>query len=617
MTKFFISIILLFSFCLSADGQKDTLVDLSFNKKLIQYSNSEEYQIFRINKTIGAKKALSLPFIDDFSQQHFYPDASKWIDNNVYINSNYAVNPISYGVATFDGLDSTGYPYNFLISTSYGIADYLTSKTIDLTVVTDSVFLSFYYQPKGIGNQPEPKDSLRLEFFRKSDSTWVRQWAVSGSALASFKKVMIPVDTSFQNDAFQFRFKNYATLSGNVDHWNLDYVYLNDNRNHADTALNDVALTRDFYNMLNEFTAMPYTHYKLNSTGNMATAIDVEYRNNHSVDYDVYYKYEVIDDGGAGVSIETYPGGSSTKPAPSYSSLIEPQAVNNSPSNNFFFPVDTGKTKVYQIKNYFNLQSGAVTDFNLKNDTVYSYQVFSNYYAYDDGSAEAGYGVLGIGSKLANQFNIKLSDTLVALNIYFNPVTYNHSDKSFKLKIWASLSPEIVIYEQSGYYNPDYSFTNELLKYNLDYPIYLPAGTYYFGYQNITEDFLTIGYDLNHDNSNRVFMNTEGIWENSNYAGSLMIQPVFKYDDVLVSINEITETNAKTLFYPNPSTGIIFLNKVTPIQILVFDIFGKKVAELPKAVYNKIDLSKLSNGVYFLNISDNNTSQVEKIIISK
>lgn len=619
MNKFFTSIILIFSFCLSADGQKDTLVGLSFNKKLIQYSLSEEYQIFK-NTPIaigGAKKALSLPFIDDFSQQHFYPDGSKWIDNNVYINSNYAINPISYGVATFDGLDSTGYPYNFLVPTSYGIADYLTSKTIDLTVVTDSVFLSFYYQAKGVGNQPEANDSLRLEFFRKSDSTWVRQWAIPGSALAPFKKVMIPVDTSFQNDAFQFRFKNYATLSGNVDHWNLDYVYLNDNRNHADTALNDVALTRNFYNMLNEFTAMPYTHYKLDSVGNMATSIAVEYKNNHSVDYDVFYKYEVIDDGGAGSSIETYPIGSSTKPAPSYSSLIEPQAVYDIINNNFYFPIDTAKTKVFQIKNYFNLQSGGILDFNQNNDTVYSYQVFSNYYAYDDGSAEAGYGVLGIDSKLAHQFNIKKSDTLVALNMYFNPITYNQSLNSFKLKIWASLSPEIVIYEQSGYYNPLYSFTNELLKFNLDYPIYLPAGTYYFGYQNITEDYLRIGYDLNNDNSGRVFFNSEGVWENASYAGSLMIHPVFKYDDVMVSVNDISETNSKKLIYPNPTSGVVFINSISPVEVVVYDIFGKKLMELPKAVYNTIDLSNLSNGVYILNISENNQTQIEKIIISK
>lgn len=619
MNKFFTSIILIFSFCLSANGQKDTLVDLSFNKKLIQYSLSEEYQIFKNTQIAigGAKKALSLPFIDDFSQQYFYPDGSKWIDNNVYINSNYAVNPISYGVATFDGLDSTGYPYDFFDPESYGIADYLTSKTIDLTVVTDSVFLSFYYQPKGVGNEPAPKDSLRLEFFRKSDSTWVRKWAVPGSALAPFKKVMIPVDTSFQNDAFQFRFKNYATLSGNVDHWNLDYVYLNDNRNHADTALNDVALTRDFYNMLNEFTAMPYTHYILDSVGNMATAIDVEYRNNSDTLRAVYYKYKVIDDGGAGSSIVEYPFGSSFKTVNPDSSRIEPQAVYDITNNSFYFPVDTAKTKVFQIKNYFSIDGGSITDFNQNNDVVYSYQVFSNYYAYDDGSAEAAYGVEGIDSKLAHQFNIKKSDTLVALNMYFNPVTYDQSLKSFKLKIWASLSPEIVIYEQSGYYNPLYSFTNELLKFNLDYPIYLPAGTYYFGYQNITVDYLRIGYDLNNDNSNRVFFNVEGIWENATYAGSLMIHPVFKYDDAIVSVNEITEADSKKLIYPNPSAGIIFINSISPVEVVVYDIFGKKLMELPKAVYNTIDLSRLSNGVYILNISDNNQTQIEKIIISK
>ncbi|HRP59618.1 MAG TPA: hypothetical protein PK833_04935, partial [Vicingus sp.] len=92
--------------------------------------------------------------------------------------------------------------------------------------------------------------------------------------------------------------------------------------------------------------------------------------------------------------------------------------------NDFYFPTDdTAKTKVFQLKNFFNISSGAVTDFNIKNDTVVSYQVFSNYYSYDDGSAEAGYGIEGVGAKLANQFTIKKSDTLVGIRIYFNPVT--------------------------------------------------------------------------------------------------------------------------------------------------------------------------------------------------
>lgn len=614
MSRLLIFIIIIISF-FSLKAQKDTLVDLGFNQRLINQMHIENSYGVLKNEIITQKKALNLPFIDDFSQQHFYPDASKWLNNNVYINSNYAVNPPSYGVATFDGLDSTGYPYNFLNPTSYGIADYLTSKTIDLTSVVDSVFLSFYYQPQGLGNQPETKDSLRLEFYRKSDSSWVRKWAVPGSALSAFKKVMIPVDTSFQNDAFQFRFVNYATLSGNVDHWHLDYIYLNDNRTHADTAINDVALTGNFYNMLNGYTSMPYTHYKLDTLGNMANSINVEYKNNHNSNYAVFYKYQVIEDNGTGAVIETYPSTTSSKNVAAYSSLIEPQAVYDLPLNNFYFPLDTSSTKVFQIKNYFDLNS--VIDFNQKNDTVYSYQVFGNYYSYDDGSAEAGYGVLGINSKLANQFNIKKSDTLIALDIYFNPVTFNHSAKSFKLKIWSSLNPEVVVYEQSGYYNPIYSFTNELLKFNLDYPIYLLAGTYYFGYENITEDYLTVGYDLNNDNSNKVFYNAEGVWENSSYNGTLMIHPVFKYDDVVVNVDEVA-FDSKMNIYPNPSSGVVFIkNGVNPISILVFDIYGKKVAELSKGVYFQIDLSNLSNGVYFLNIFSNNKTQIEKIIISK
>ncbi|MCB0380210.1 MAG: T9SS type A sorting domain-containing protein [Flavobacteriales bacterium] len=612
-----LTFILLLSFTSVAIAQKDTLVELGYNKKLISQSYQQEnLSIFK--NDFSSKKALTLPFIDDFSQQHYYPDASKWENNNVYINSSYPVNPPSYGVATFDGLDSTGYPYNFLVPTAHGIADYLTSKVIDLTVVTDSVFLSFYYQPQGIGNLPQSNDSLRLDFFRKSDSTWVRKWAVPGSTLAPFKKVMVAVDTSFHNDAFQFRFVNYATLSGNVDHWHLDYVYLNDNRNHADTVLNDVAFTGDFYNMLNVFTAMPYTHYKLDSTNNMATAINVEYKNNSDTTRFVFYKYEVIEDNGNGATIETYPSGTSSQPAPFYSSLNVSQAVNDITNNDFYFPVDTAQTKVYQIKNYFTLSNGSILDFNQNNDVVYSYQVFSNYYSYDDGSAEAGYGVLGINSKLANQFSIKMNDTLIALDIYFNPVTYNLSAKTFKLKIWSSLNPEIVLYEQVGYYNPIYSFTNEFLKYNLDYPIYLPAGTYYFGYENITEDYLTVGYDLNNNNRTKIYKNVVGVWENSSYDGTLMIHPVFKYLDAIVSVNENIVNDSKINIYPNPSSGKIYFNNTSiQYEIHVFDMYGKIVFELPKGNHKDIDLSNLPNGVYLIKLSNENQSQIDKIIIYK
>lgn len=618
-----IRLVLFFSLMLSqvvVFAQKDSLVDIGSNNKIIEQRRLQQnVSTNRYYSDSNKKKAsLTLPFLDDFSQYHFYPDGSKWADVNVFINTNYAVNPISYGVATFDGLDSTGYPYNFINPTSYGIADYLTSKPIDLTTVVDSVYLSFYYQPKGMGNQPEAKDSLRLEFFRKSDSTWVRKWAVPGAALAPFKLVMIPVDVQFQSDSFQFRFKNYATLSGNVDHWNVDYVYLNDNRTFSDTALNDVALTRNYYNMLNGYSAMPWTHYMVDTLNNMSSVINVEYRNNHNSTYSVFYEYNVITDNGAGAVIESYPTSTSFKPVNGFSSLVEPQAIYSSPLNNFYFPTDdTAKTKVFQLKNFFNISSGAVTDFNIKNDTVVSYQVFSNYYSYDDGSAEAGYGIEGVGAKLANQFTIKKSDTLVGIRIYFNPVTYNHSNKSFKLKIWSSLNPEVVIYEQVDYYNPIYSFTNEFLNYNLTTPILLPAGTYYFGYENITSDFLTLGYDLNTNSKYNIFFNAEGIWQNSNYDGSLMLHPLFKYNDAIIGVDEVENEKSTIKIYPNPSQGIFYVKTSQAIEAHVYDLLGNLVAHFPKQQHTSFNLNSLTNGVYFIHLTGEKNSLVEKIIISK
>ncbi|TXB66746.1 T9SS type A sorting domain-containing protein [Vicingus serpentipes] len=602
-------------------SQKDTLLELGVNKKIInerfKEANNEVSLLRKKNNSSSYKKASSLPFFDDFSQQEYYPDASKWMDNAVYINSNYAVNPISYGVATFDGLDSTGYPYNFINSTAQGVADYLTSKPIDLTTPTDSVYLSFFYQPQGIGNKPETSDSLKVEFFRLSDSTWVRKWAAGGSALQPFKQVMIAVDTSFHKANFQFRFKNYATLSGNVDHWNVDYVYLNDNRNYLDTTINDVALTGNFYNFLNEYTRMPWQHYIIDTIGFMASAIDVAYRNNTSSPFGVFYRYNVISDNGSGSLIEDYPPPGSNKNVFPYSTLIEPQAVYDLGTNDFSFPFDAAATsKVFQVKNYFNL--GGLPDDHQENDTVVSYQVFGNDYAYDDGSAEVGYGVQGIGSKLAHQFSIKKSDTLTSLKMYFSPITNNMSAKTFKLTIWSNLSPETVIYQQNAYYSPIYSNTNEFLEYLLDAPLYLPAGTYYVGYEKISEDFLNLGWDLNTNNSNKVFFNAVGIWQNATVNGSLMVRPVFgAYPDPVISIKEHNNYLNDINIYPNPTSSNLYFKANTPYTIDITDMYGKLIESYTESTNKIIDVSFLKNGIYLFKFSNNKSSITKKIIISK
>ncbi|MCB9335054.1 MAG: T9SS type A sorting domain-containing protein [Flavobacteriales bacterium] len=623
MKKLLLNIILLFFF-ITAFSQKDTLMELNFNSTIIGERTRElnnEFSLLRnLNyKPSSKKKSSALPFFDDFSQVYHYPNPEKWEDKNVWVNNNFPVNPISYGVATFDGLDSTGYPYNFINPTAKGVADYLTTQPIDLSSITDSVYLSFFYQPQGNGNKPETEDSLRLEFFNPSDSSWTRKWAIVGSASVPFQQVMVPVDTTYHKNNFKFRFVNYATLSGNVDHWNLDYIYLNDQRSYTDTALYDVALTLTDLNLLKDYSRMPWSHYMVDTTANMDSLLVVEYKNHTDTTLAVFYQRHITEDAGLGASVEIYPGTSASKNVAPYSSLIDSLPVfSPSKSYEFYYPKDTTVvSKAFEVKTFFDLST--ITDDHVENDTAIYYQVFSNDYAYDDGSAELGYGVQGIGAKLAHEFNIKKSDTLTGFKIYFTPITNNLSAKTFKLTVWSSLFPETVIYQQNGYYNPIYSLTNEYLEYQLDAPLFLNAGTYYIGWEKISEDFLNVGWDVNTKKQSKVFFNAVGVWENATYEGSLMLRPLFDaYPEPVISVNEITSDPSLIKVYPNPAKDELYFTTNQKINTLqIYDVMGNLIVETILTNKAYIDTKHLSNGMYFIKFLGEETNITKKILIAK
>ena len=98
------------------------------------------------------------------------------------------------GVVTFDGLDEFGYPYQ-IASAITDYADFLTSKPIDLSAnsVADSIYLSFLYQPQGLGDEPEDGDSLILEFYNSLSDQWQHIWSVNGDSSQAFKNVHIPL----------------------------------------------------------------------------------------------------------------------------------------------------------------------------------------------------------------------------------------------------------------------------------------------------------------------------------------------------------------------------------------------------------------------------------------
>src|SRR5258705_6513872 len=152
---------------------QEVLVPLQYNAVIKQYLNT--HQGIDAERAIVCDTVL-LPFVDDFSREGIYPYDCLWIDSAAFINDDFADNPPTIGVATFDGVDKQGNPYN-PSTTSYGIADALTSKPIDLNFPGDTtVWLSFFYQPQGMGYSPSGKDSLVLEFLG-NDSVWHPVWS--------------------------------------------------------------------------------------------------------------------------------------------------------------------------------------------------------------------------------------------------------------------------------------------------------------------------------------------------------------------------------------------------------------------------------------------------------
>ena len=95
----------------------------------------------------------------------------------------------------------------------------------------DSVALSFWYQSGGIANGADSdEDSLIVEFrtsIADGDPEWVglrrALTTIRCSNLLSFQSM--PQSTS----TFQFRFRNYGSLEGNVDTWHIDFVRVAEN----------------------------------------------------------------------------------------------------------------------------------------------------------------------------------------------------------------------------------------------------------------------------------------------------------------------------------------------------------------------------------------------------
>ncbi len=569
-----------------------------------------------------ATDTLNLPFFDDFTTTAIYPNPKRWTTNYVFINNTAAINPPTYGVATFDNLNNHGQPY-IGINPSYGSSDTLESQGIDLSKYqppkTDSLYLSFYLQPQGLDIDPlfntrDPQDSMVLEFFDKN-GVWERVWEISGKGLpVKFKHYFIHIDDPlFLHVGFRFRFINYSLQTGNSNHWHLDYVLLDYHQYVNDSFQVDVAFATTPNNLLNDYYSMPWSQMYNNYTNEVVDSSRCTIKSFDKVSL-FFNRTENYRDR-------------------SYNSLyskqdLEPgfpkslKKVISNPLKNFnsFYPKNTDTVIINRLWTH-NLTG----DKHTENDSVNMQTVFANYLAYDDGTAECGYGIENGGGKVALEFRLNDPDTLWAVSFFYNQSSTAVNGKPFKIHIWKSVtqgSASDSLYKTIEVPNgPAYIVGfNQFTNYVLDTPISLPAGKFYIGWSQTLDFVLNVGFDRNYkteQGNQHLYYNVLNKWHKSNktdLGGTPMIR-VYLGSKVDFPANPYTSIKQNTKFenmvdfniYPNPAAEYIQVGNTHNFPNLYYTILdgqGKTIS-YQKLEGNTINVSNYAAGIYYILFNDN------------
>ncbi len=557
------------------------------------------------HKNHQTRQSIELPFYDDFAYTNASPDEALWQNQGVYVSSTFTDNAPTWGVAVFDAVNEKGvFPETANYEERY-ISDILTSKPINLNYPNDkTIFLSFFYEPGGFGDLPEKTDSLCLEFYDVENETWQTVWVAEGSADKTFKYVIIPIDQpEYLKDGFKFRFKNHITLGSevypdlaiNADHWLVDMVYLNKGRSATDNSFNDLAITAPLTSLLTPYSAMPYKQFVANPQKYIAPEVASAYQNNDG-------KIRTIDS--LKLSVAEFPNGANS------------QTVNGGSYN---IPPKAGQA--VKIKTGFNFNDKQKDSLKLKltlklvtddsdpkpNNTITRIHNLSNFYAYDDGTAEAGYGLYGNGTKygrIALKFHTDNPVQITAVKMYFNQ-TYNNENQDYLfLNIWKQAKnglPETEpLFSQEGI-RPEYGDTlNKFHTYKLDSLITV-QDTFFIGWTQTQPKMLNIGFDLNTTANQFLYYNISGAWQPSKIKGAIMMRPVVKNLD---GKKAKKRTSQKISVKPNPANEniIITIPNKTNSDVIQYQIlnFSGKVVATGKTAQNFINVSELPNGIYIL-----------------
>jgi hypothetical protein len=576
-------------------------------------------------------QTVQLPFFDDFSTTIGpNPDPRLWINGGVHINNSFPINQPSKNVATFDGRNVKGFPYDYNNQIAYGSTDTLTSRPINLLAFTpaDSLYLSFYWEAKGVGELPDNDDTLMVSF-RNRRGVWVPAWKQSGVRSDVFKQELVAIkDTSFFHTNFQFRFEAKGRQSGAFDNWHIDYVYLNKNRNAKDIFSKDIATVKFTSSYLKRYTAMPMRQFKVNPASEISDTLKAQLFNFQPEGNYVPHGWKIEDV----VSGKVY----YDAPAPSFG-LLFPGIVS---SRELVPPkiTDFASTKAilkfqFNVNTLDNFQPN-LPGYNLAlNDSVSTYTILDDFYAYDDGTAEIGADFDQTLGKVAIQYVLSKPDSIGAVRFNFSPYFSNPYLKDtsvsggqyFLLQILESNKgiPGKTLYQQS--IRAQYGRTIDNF---VEYPFLeniAVKDTFYVAWTKITQEVVGVGVDKNNPQfADKIFYNDGNSWKrNTSLKGTLMVRPVIATKQAGGGTGNpdpggVTSTEEPfgepLVVYPNPTSGTLQWNVTGIKQIKIFDMTGREVLSR-KVDGQELNIGNLPANTYLVNFSDGKKNLIHKIVV--
>ncbi|WP_299754247.1 T9SS type A sorting domain-containing protein [uncultured Pontibacter sp.] len=554
----------------------------------------------------------NLPFFDDFAAADTL-NTSRWSGSGVFVNNRYALRPVTKNVATLDGLNGNGKAYapNTLAA---GPSDTLTSAPILLGSLTpaDSVYLSFYWQSGGLGDVPDQTENdlryLALEFLDKTGA-WQEVWRQSAvGVVTDFAQVFVGLqEAKYFHSGFQFRFRNVGLRNGMADVWNLDYVELDKNRRKGVSTTRDIAISQSISKLLKNYTGMPARQFRENPENELAEEVRAALNNLGDFPGAISWRGYIKNLGAA--SADTFLREQALIPG-----LARQYEISGTPTlQNTALPA----TDIFTLVHGIRLDTKEQNAQQRANDVTERITEFGNYYAYDDGTAEAGFSYVGTGNtQVAQRFDLNLPDQVRAFRVYFPRVGPDISGTSITFRVWRDENgvPGETLHQQS--FQIQYTDSlNSFYEVALTQPVPV-QGSFYIGWTQPGSRYVNIGFDKNeHAQGRRFIFTASGGWvEEASLQGAIMMRPVMVGDVPLGVADD--RYNAAMRVYPNPSRDVVYLSE--PFELVqVYDVLGRQVhSHKYKNSHEPLSLRHLAPGVYTLRIHNREAIISKKIILT-